>query len=378
MKRIAIIDDDPKIGNVYRTKFATEGFQVDYAGDGRAGLELISAHRPDVVLLDLMLPGMSGIEVLKAVRADDHLAEIPVIVFSNAHAADLSQQAAAAGVTKILAKAMNTPKRVVEVVNQTLIEGHTQTVAAPPAEVSDDEFQSELRQACLESAATEMEALRRDLQTLAKDGGHGTGLAELYRRVHSLAGNTGLAGLTTVSQLAGALEALLKELKDKPDRVTPSSVRTVAQAVDGLGALFQVAGNPHGAVTVGAKVLVVDDEEIARKAVMHSITKAGMTAVPAGEPVSALKLAAEQTFDMIVSDVEMPGMTGMEMVTKLRALPQYGKTPIVFVTTLSGFEHRAQAVLSGGNDLIAKPFLFSELSLKALTLVLKCREAAKR
>ncbi len=243
---------------------------------------------------------------------------------------------------------------------------------------ADDEFQAELRCACLEAAPAEIEAVRRALPALAKPATQSGTLDELYRRIHSITGNSGLAGLATISKFAGALEALLRELKEKPDRINASVTRSIAQAVDVLAMLIQSAASAGDESPVAATVLTVDDEEISRRAVMHSIAKAGLTAVPATEPASALKLAAEQTFDMIVSDVEMPGMTGMEMVTKLRTMPQYAKTPIVFVTTLGGFEHRAQAVLSGGNDLIAKPFLFSELSLKALTLVLKSRGGAKK
>lgn len=243
---------------------------------------------------------------------------------------------------------------------------------------ADDEFQAELRRSCLESAPAEIEALRRALPALTKPATQSGALDELRRHAHSLTGNCGLAGLMSLSKLAGALEALVRELKEKPDRINASVTRSVAQAVDVLATLLQRAAAADPELPVTATVLAVDDEEIARKALAHSISKAGLSAVSAGEPVGALKLASEQKFDMIVSDVEMPGMTGLEMVAKLRALPAYAKTPIVFVTTLSSFENRAQAVLSGGNDLIAKPFLFSELSLKALTLVLKNRESAQR
>jgi putative two-component system response regulator len=64
--------------------------------------------------------------------------------------------------------------------------------------------------------------------------------------------------------------------------------------------------------------------------------------------------------------VDMPEMDGFELCKKIRAQPAQKDTPIVFVTSLSGFDSRAKSTLSGGNDLIAKPFLFPELGLKAL------------
>jgi CheY-like chemotaxis protein len=69
----------------------------------------------------------------------------------------------------------------------------------------------------------------------------------------------------------------------------------------------------------------------------------------------------------------MPGMTGYELCTKLRTLPQYKKTPVVFVTALSDFDNRTSSMMAGGNDFIAKPFLFIELTVKALIHVLRAK-----
>jgi putative two-component system response regulator len=74
----------------------------------------------------------------------------------------------------------------------------------------------------------------------------------------------------------------------------------------------------------------------------------------------------------------MPNMDGFELCTRIRALPLNKLTPIIFVTSLTDFKSRAKSTLSGGNDLIAKPFMFIELSVKALTYVLRSRLAPKR
>jgi CheY-like chemotaxis protein len=74
----------------------------------------------------------------------------------------------------------------------------------------------------------------------------------------------------------------------------------------------------------------------------------------------------------------MPGMTGYELCAKLRALPQHKKTPVVFVTSLNDFDNRTSSTMAGGNDFIAKPFLFIELTVKALIHVLRGRLQANR
>jgi len=69
----------------------------------------------------------------------------------------------------------------------------------------------------------------------------------------------------------------------------------------------------------------------------------------------------------------MPGMNGFELCSKLRGLPQHKKTPVVFVTGLNDLESRANSMVSGGNDFIAKPFLFIELAVKALVYIHRAR-----
>jgi DNA-binding response OmpR family regulator len=82
-------------------------------------------------------------------------------------------------------------------------------------------------------------------------------------------------------------------------------------------------------------------------------------------------MLAANPFDLAFLDVDMPGMTGFELCSKLRALPMHKKTPVVFVTNLSDFNSRTSSMMAGGNDFIAKPFLFIELTVKALIHVLR-------
>ena len=95
------------------------------------------------------------------------------------------------------------------------------------------------------------------------------------------------------------------------------------------------------------------------------------------EAPQASNLATDTYLDLIVPDGQMPGRDGIELCTKMRALPTNKATPVIFVTTLTDFKSRARSSLSGGTDLIAKPFMFIELSVKALTYVLRGRLAKK-
>jgi sigma-B regulation protein RsbU (phosphoserine phosphatase) len=122
----------------------------------------------------------------------------------------------------------------------------------------------------------------------------------------------------------------------------------------------------------------VDDEAISRRAVTFALEKARLKSVSVEDPNQAFKMITENRFDLVFLDVDMPGMNGFELCAKLRALPAYKQTPVIFVTSLNDFESRANSTMSGGNDFIAKPFLFIELAVKALVHVLKSRVDAKR
>jgi CheY-like chemotaxis protein len=122
MKRIIVVDDQPILGTIYRTKFTAEGFQVEVASDGEQALDLIERTNPDLVLLDLNLPKINGMEVLKRLRAQSSFQTLPIIVFSANARSGITEEAFAAGATMVLSKSNTSPKQMVEIVNKTLAE----------------------------------------------------------------------------------------------------------------------------------------------------------------------------------------------------------------------------------------------------------------
>jgi CheY-like chemotaxis protein len=196
-------------------------------------------------------------------------------------------------------------------------------------------------------------------------------LFEFYQLLHSLTTHAGLAGLGRLARVASALEALLKEIFEDPESITPSSLRTIGLTLEFLLQLFQYPPELQIETRVAATILVVDDEPICRRMVCSALELANLSAISIGDPLLAFKLLEENAFDLVFLDVDMPGMSGFELCAKLRTLPKHQKTAVVFVTSLSDFESRARSTLSGANDLIAKPFLLLELAVKALTYVMK-------
>jgi len=259
------------------------------------------------------------------------------------------------------------------------IEGtHEKKILPAPALANtleaDTAFQVNLQKSFTESLPATLATLRSGLQGLVKADGEVMQLKQIYelhRRIHALTGNAGVAGLHIIAKMADSIEALLKELYEKPKNINPSTLRTVANAIDFLGFLFERGIAPDRQEIPAVNILVVDDEAISRRAVVYALDKAQLHTTNVEDPNEALKLLTDNNYDLVFLDVDMPGMTGYELCSKLRAMPQHKKTPVVFVTALSGFENRTSSMMAGGNDFIAKPFLFIELTVKALMHVLR-------
>jgi two-component system phosphate regulon response regulator PhoB len=120
MKQIVIIEDNAIAASVYQAALTREGFKVEIATDGESGLGAIKRVRPDLVLLDLMLPKVEGAEVLRRIRSTPELANLPVVITSNAYTATRLDDLWKAGATQIVTKASISPKDLARVVRDAL------------------------------------------------------------------------------------------------------------------------------------------------------------------------------------------------------------------------------------------------------------------
>lgn len=120
MTKIAIIEDDPVINQMYRMKFEADGFDVRMASDGESGVALVKEFQPDIILLDIQMPHMSGDQALAEIRKQPWGEEIPVLILTNLGEEEAPDSLKQLDVTSYLVKADLTPKQVVARVKQTL------------------------------------------------------------------------------------------------------------------------------------------------------------------------------------------------------------------------------------------------------------------
>ncbi|MGE0158893.1 MAG: response regulator [Gemmatimonadales bacterium] len=120
MKRILVIEDDPHLRKVYVTILGKEGFEVVEAVDGKDGLRLANEREPDLILLDMMMPTMNGIDFLKAYDVLGKHPNVKVLAFSATEKADFQSEAARLGATKYMTKFSVSPKKMAAVIRQSL------------------------------------------------------------------------------------------------------------------------------------------------------------------------------------------------------------------------------------------------------------------
>ena len=112
--KILVVEDDKFLRELISQKLAKEGYEVAEAVDGETGIEGVKKEKPGLVLLDLILPGIDGFEVLAKMKADPELAKIPVIILSNLGQKDDIEKGLEMGADDYLIKAHFTPGEIVE------------------------------------------------------------------------------------------------------------------------------------------------------------------------------------------------------------------------------------------------------------------------
>lgn len=120
MTKIAIIEDDSVINQMYRIKFEAEGFDVQVADNGKVGIELVKKFQPDIVLLDIQMPEMTGDEALQYIRSQSWGKDLPVIILTNLGAEESPKVLRTLNVHSYIVKADFTPSQVVGHVKQAL------------------------------------------------------------------------------------------------------------------------------------------------------------------------------------------------------------------------------------------------------------------
>jgi CheY-like chemotaxis protein len=220
-------------------------------------------------------------------------------------------------------------------------------------------------------AKSALSAMRHCFQSFTRTPTDLSLLNELHCHVHGFSDRARATGFLAIHRLCAAFAEMTRGLYEVPEQLNPSTLRTVNQTIEFLAALmkdglFAQAQDPAKAV-----IHAVDDDRGNGEAIKMAMETASMRTDTAQDPALALSELANSRYDLIFLDVALPGMDGFELCKHIRELPLHQTTPVIFLTGIATLENRVQSSLSGGSDFIGKPFNLHELSVKAMTIILK-------
>lgn len=425
--RLLVVDDDP-ISRVAVSSSLKKVFnEPDVAADGNVGRVLAEKNAYDLAFLDIEMPGLDGYELCAKIRETPINAATPVVFVTRHSDFDARAKSARSGGQDLIAKPFLsfeiTVKALTMVLRRRLETGTvaaasepgkatpettkgsqlaketavaTPAVAATASSVAVDpttagkaaaqssaapspaagvEVQRNQAPTFFAQAPTHIEAIRHQLQALGY-AGPDVGNTDIFRNVNLsmlwLGAEAERAGFNSVSRLSAALQALMKKLLDNRKNVTPSTLAAAGAGVDLLEELCAQGINPDLAEPP-IRILVVDDDPIARRAMSAAIQLAFPKPDSADTGEEAVARAGETKFDVIFLDIQMPGMDGFAACTKIHETTLNAQTPVLFVTSHSDLKSREKATESGGYGFIPKPVLAAEITLQALTLILRAR-----
>jgi CheY-like chemotaxis protein len=401
--KFLVVDDDLISRQALSVALKKAFSQPDLAVDGQSALVQARAQAYDVIFLDVQMPDMDGFEVCTKIRENDLNRSTPVVFVTGQNDFNARSKSLLTGGVELLGKPFLTfevtvkaltlalqgrlqgrdiqsvSRPVLENVSNTLnatektvvppIVAHTSLLptAAVPRKASDAFLLratiqlGPLRDLCRKIIQTKDEEARQPM------------LADAYVQINSLADQTGSAVIHPACQLSAAIAGLLRKLLENPKNSTNSALDTMISAVDLLNDLCVPGVNANLAIHPPIRLLVVDDDLVSRRALVGALQTTFEKPHSAADGPAALLEAAKNKYDTIFLDVVMPGMTGFEVCSKIRNAEMNRVTPVVFVTGHSDYNVRAQMNRSGGNELLAKPFLTAEITVKALTFALRGR-----
>jgi CheY-like chemotaxis protein len=203
-------------------------------------------------------------------------------------------------------------------------------------------------------------------------------LDAIARKIGFLTHMTGMAGCHRISQLCSALEALLFELREKPDLINESTRHTVSSTCGLLVDFLERADDADVQSLSPTRVLLVDDDAVSNRALIFALGRTHLKTSSVTDPLKALLKLKQSPYDVVLLDINLPNMDGITLRTRMRELPLHQDTPVIFLTSYAEFAERARAMLTANDDLIAKPVIPIELAVKVTAHVLKRRLPAAK
>lgn len=339
-RKILVMDDNAENRLVLLSMLELPGFDVTLAENGKQGVEKAEKILPDCILMDLVLPVMSGLEAVKAIRQIPELRDTPIIAISASVFEVDRARSEIAGCDDFLPKPVDAG-RLFSLIGKHL--SLTWTYRESPAGQ--------------ETPAPEPEIIpppRHELEMLYELTRFGN-LAYVKEKARKLEKTDGRYA-PFVRKLCGHAKAF----EDEP-------ILKLLERFMGPQPEFSEAMKPSEMNDERHAVLIVDDNQMNVGALDSTLTSHGFEAITARNGAMGIRRAEFSGPGLILLDVMMPGMDGFETCSRLKADDRTKEIPVIFMTALSDLESKISAFKLGGVDYITKPFHEDEVLARVET-----------
>lgn len=413
---ILIVEDDPEIAYLLGAVLAGEGRELHTAATGAEAEEIAGRMPIDLIVLDLILPDVDGRTLLTRFRERPETASAPIVVVSARGGADIRQDCYTLGADLYVEKPFD-PELLSTDVGTRLDRSRvrSQEAAIDPVTGLANRAGARARFAELEPRAALALVQLDGFLSVTERWGWDVG-EDILRTVatpmraapsaETFFGRLGagefllLADTDASPPLREQAERLLDSLRDAsiltPDgetfRLTASigvvevdTARTLDEALDAARVrLFraqeagrnQVVSSDAEAADSTGRVLVAEDDEISATILLHRLQKEGLDVTRCDNGRDVYEKALDDTPDLVILDVKMPGMDGFEVLERLRRTPSFSAVPIIMLTSMGSEADVVRGFQLGADDYILKPFSPVELSARVWRLLRRGRADA--
>lgn len=380
-KRILLVEGDGFTRLVLLLRLRLAGFSVDFTSNGILGLGKLRNSHPDMLLLDLKLCGLSGLELIKAARDEAGFGERPIFVYTHAERMNrATRKEIGLFATKVFDKKSVTREEVVQFFANTFPTHRPRqeqqpdrprsrvaerTAAAPAVEVANETVAvpAGAIEELIAGVRQKSDLLARCSQTgyRAKHG------IELHSRVCSLASCAEAAGLPNLARHANALERFLGQLGKDRQAYTDAALNPITRAVE---VMSRMSFKPTGKTKVLSRftAVLIDEWPPSGKALKEALQKEGFDSIYFEAPEKAREHLGQNATQLIVANVPLPEAHGLSL-NDIRQMPLHAKTPLLVGPEPTIKRSLAEDLPTNAAQLQTEPMLMAQLVLSALNEV---------
>ncbi len=355
-ERVLLIDDNAVTLRLTRALLELDSYEIATAPSAEAALETIGEFGPQLVLTDVRLTGMDGLELTRRLRSTPQWSSIPIIAITGLNEPEDEREALTAGCNAWLSKPVQSQ------VLRNLVRQHLNSQAriSPEPEVVQNLIDT-LRVDFLRAGAERCRRLLAMLPIVASERRLAQlfDYRELHKALHDWAGAGGTFGLPRITEKAREAETLLKQPLEQVAIALRTAMESLLEQFTYLSPSLQgPTVEPASPFTPEQKpeILVCDDDPLVAAIIKSTLEAYGMNCRTAGNGTLAVAMASDRRTDAIILEVDMPVLNGIQVLDELRSSESTRNLKVMLLTARYEAEDIVRGVEHGADDYMAKPF----------------------